>query len=321
MRDVRSADALISRKKIFESHFITFIKSGLADTSVCLNECLARSPPLYPEIIFIHAMNGDRRKALALLLKEIGDISLAVDFIEDQLEIFTSLQNNESKRFGQRLHPVGLTQITTASTSATTTTSGSQHNPASRVTREGDLWNDLINFTLEHPEYLTDLFDNLGVSKLDAMKILSTLHSNVTIPMLKQRLMRVLRENKFKEDTHCYSRSILQDDALTLLCQKNHGQRRAMKVDPHIRCSACLRPLALDPSSSSNTTLNSHASNISHILPADKANIQIWGPRPGSLHIGGAMAGFSGNNSFPGTVIFSNKLAFHRLCYERLSDQ
>jgi hypothetical protein len=40
---------------------------------------------------------------------------------------------------------------------------------------------------------------------------------------------------------------LLEEDALSLLRQQNQGQRKAMKVDSQMRCTACSRPIFMDP--------------------------------------------------------------------------
>lgn len=310
VNDVRSTEAIERRKRIFESDFITFMKSGLADLQQCLQECQTHTPhPLYAEMIFIYSVRGERRKALNLLLREIGDISLAIDVIEDQFDSIMLVEGGV-KRQGTRFASAPIQQQ-----------SQSYITPGSSLNNE-ELWNDVIHFALDRPEFLPDLFDNLGVSRLDSEKVLRSLKPHLQIPLLRQRMVRMFRELVFKDDLFLSSKAILGDDALNLLRQKNHGQRRAIKIDSkQIRCSACLRLLSMDAG-----PLSSSQSN--YLLPSEKSQILIWGPknRPNAA----SMSVLSSEKSSAsrsqqlchdsGTVIFSNKLAFHRVCYDRISN-
>jgi hypothetical protein len=146
----------------------------------------------------------------------------------------------------------------------------------------------------------------------------------------------------FKENILMASKGILQDDALNLLCQKNHGQRRAMKIEPSLRCAACLRPLSfeagslslgpIDPSNNANNNNNNNNNeHLKNLLPTEKNQIQVWGTRryyTGGGPNGGSTGGGHGgagqshgsysSHQGSGVVVFSNKLAFHRVCYEKI---
>jgi hypothetical protein len=328
--DVRGREAVEKRKKIFQSDFINFFKSGLADLTLSLYECQTHVPvPLFAEMIFIYSVKGERRKALTILLNEIGDVSLAVDLIEDQFDsgIMLALEDSgSSKRTGQRFTsssmPVGSLSPTSFS-SVDHQISFSPLNIASPISSV-ELWNDLFRYVLEHVESLPELLDNLGVSRVDSEKVMKIIPPQLMIPHLRKRMLKMLQELKFKEEIFLFSKGICEDDALSLLCQKNNGQRRAIKIDSkQIRCSACLRPLSLDPALGSSTC---NYNQLSHLLPCEKSEIQIWGPKRGEISsvgslssstVGKRLSQYSGRQD-TSAIVFSNKVAFHRVCYEKI---
>ena len=66
-----------------QSDFLKFLKySNYVPLEVALRECERQTPPLYREIVFILAKMGCVKEGLMLLLRELGDVQLAVKYIE-----------------------------------------------------------------------------------------------------------------------------------------------------------------------------------------------------------------------------------------------
>jgi hypothetical protein len=200
------------------------------------------------------------------------------------------------------------------------------------------LWDDLIAFALRHNDFLVRLMDFMGICQLDPTIVLHRVDPHETIPHLRQKLIRIIHQQHFQVFSTDKCAVVLENDALALLRQQNQGQRRAIKVESNRRCSFCLRPLFMEANTSSGSG-NFHIDR-SHL---DKSQVQVWGPHAGKLnqtdHVGavagriasgsasggggGGAAGSKGGASSgasSGAVVFSNKLAFHKFCYERLQN-
>ena len=66
-----------------ESHMIRFLRwSDQVPKDFVLEECEKQRPPLYNEMVHIHGMMGNFRKALDLLLEKVGDVHRAIQFVE-----------------------------------------------------------------------------------------------------------------------------------------------------------------------------------------------------------------------------------------------
>jgi hypothetical protein len=129
-----------------------------------------------------------------------------------------------------------------------------------------------------------------------------------------------------------------------------------MQVDSQVRCVACSRPLVTQPGSAvqKGGSLHLHLMEITHSSTSTAigggggagaavvaGGVQVWGPKPyipgmspnaaiaaapsssEEQQTGGTMSDLSEkqileNSNVTGTVIFSNKLAFHRICYLRM---
>jgi asparagine synthetase B (glutamine-hydrolysing) len=61
----------------------------------------------------------------------------------------------------------------------------------------------------------------------------------------------------------------------------------------------------MEPVLSSGSHQPLSAGSLYNLLPAAKENIQVWG--------------YSGGNSANTAVIFNNKLAFHKQCFDRIT--
>jgi hypothetical protein len=238
---------LSMQKNSVDSDFLTFLKTNnFAPLELALRECEKRRPPLYPEIIYILARNGNKKEALSLLLREVGDVYQAVDFVEN--------------------HDQGL-------------------------------WGDLVDYGLQHEDFLTKLLDYVGICNLNPVILIEQIPKKTKIPYLRQRVLRILRQYGFQVFVNESCNGILEQDTLSLLRQLNQGQRRAVKVEPGVRCAICARPLSLPPVHTTNT--NNSSSSSKDILGAD---VKVWGPASMISSRGGA-------------VIFSNKLSVHRECF------
>lgn len=101
------------------------------------------------------------------------------------------------------------------------------------------LWEDLIDASIRNTEQLAVLLDYLGtLSNIDPVKTLQRMDKDVGVPLLKERLLKILRHELFRESQHRRCRDLLEEDALKALRQKNQGLRRAIKVR-HITLPQC----------------------------------------------------------------------------------
>ncbi|CAM9516838.1 unnamed protein product, partial [Choristocarpus tenellus] len=67
----------------YQSAFLQFLKgSGFAPLEVALSECEKRRPPLFDEMAYILGRMGDTRRALSILLQEVGSVPRAIEFVE-----------------------------------------------------------------------------------------------------------------------------------------------------------------------------------------------------------------------------------------------
>eukprot|EP01035_Chromulina_nebulosa_P019588 gene19588-25491_t len=231
-----------------EGDFMYFLKnSKFYPLDYALRECEKRKPPLYKEMVYIWDLQGNRREALNLLLREVKDIKEAVDFIE---------RHDESN--------------------------------------QSELWNDLVDFSLQNHNYLSGLLDYIGICNLDPVSVVSSIASKVQIPQLRQKMFRIIRQYQYQVKVTDKCNMILEEDALDSLRRLKQSQRRAIKVDPSQRCNLCARPVFLPLGN--NSSIVGNESLFSQFGDDD---VQLWG-----------------KNAFTSTdsaniVVFSTRQSFH----------
>lgn len=75
-----------------------------------------------------------------------------------------------------------------------------------------------------------------------------------------------------------------------------------------MRCTACSRPICMDPGSALNAA---GATALRGLI--DKSTAQVWGSRSA-----GGNSAKSYHHVSNGIIVFSNKIAFHKVCYDRI---
>lgn len=156
-----------------------------------------------------------------------------------------------------------------------------------------ELWKDLTDYALQNTDFLAKLLDYIGNCDINPKDIVDKIPSLSTISHLRHRMLRLINQKGLQAFLSDKCNDVLEDDTLKLLKTLNQRQRKALKVDPNTRCSVCARPLFIPPGAS----VGKFASNSSY------ANQVIWAPMNAA--------------TLPGaSIIFSNKIAFHRKCYD-----
>lgn len=94
-------------------------KSHFAPMQLALKECERRRPPLYNEMMFIHAKLGNLKTALEMCLREIGDIYKAIEFVEEyDTSLFTHVIDfcsRDGNQLAVLLDYIGISDARTSS--------------------------------------------------------------------------------------------------------------------------------------------------------------------------------------------------------------
>ena len=242
--------------QVIEDDFIAFLKhSNYVPFDEALRECESRNPPLYKEMVYILARQGQPKKALGLLLREDGNAIDAIRFVESH---------------------------------------------------DRDLWPLLVEYSMSHSRFLAQLLDYLGICNIDPYLIVSRIPAKLYIPNVQKKMKQIVGQYDFQVFLNDVCNDILENDALTLLRNLNHNQRKAIKVYPQqMRCRICSRPLYLShgPIPNDSMTLKGFQRLKSELY-------KVWGNCP-------SVCGENGPSDSD-VLVFSNVASFHSFCYQEI---
>ena len=239
-----------------EEDFINFLKhSSYVPLDEALHECENRNPPLYREMVYILARQGQSRKALGLLLREDGNAVDAIRFVE---------------------------------------------------TNDKNLWPVLVDYSLNHSGFLIQLLDYLGICDIDPYGIVSKIPSKLHIPSVQKKMKQIIGQYEFQVFLNDVCNDVMENDALTLLRNLNHSQRKAIKVYPQqMRCKICSRPLYLPhgPIPNDPMTLKGFQRLKSELH-------EVWGSNRSAC--------VDDEPTDSEVLVFSNIASFHRFCFHEI---
>jgi hypothetical protein len=211
------------------------------------------------------------------------------------------------------------------------------------------LWEEVVRRALESPVFLHRLVTRLGDSGMDGTVLLRRLSEHVEhIPHFRQKISQVMSDWRCMDTLDRSCRALQQEEALTLLAQKNMRQRRAIKIEARSstmqRCTICLRPLGTEsapPSLDSAMLLLNKTGGANELqLPCAPSAIALCGVQHLQHHHhyhhhqqqlslssssssssgqpGGAGSGGGAAPSHHSLLFFNAKTAVHHRCFESI---
>jgi hypothetical protein len=308
------------------------------------NAPISPSQLLCEEKVYLLAMQGEKQSALRLLL-ETDDVDRVLYFltVHGHGHAARYLQpsssgNSSSHRFGHysedsqddefhRQQQQHLLQV-------------------QQQQKEGQLlWEEVVRRALESPVFLHRLVTRLGDSGMDGTVLLRRLSDHVEhIPQFRQKITQVISDWRCMDTLDRSCRALQQEEALTLLAQKNMRQRRAVKIEARSstmqRCTICLRPLGTEPappSLESAMLLLGKTGGANELqLPCAPSAIALCGVQhlphhhhhqqqqastassSSSAKSGGAGSSGGASASHHSLLFFNSKNAVHHRCFESI---
>ncbi|CAG0890895.1 unnamed protein product [Cyprideis torosa] len=105
-----------------------------------------------------------------------------------------------------------------------------------------DLWDDLINFSLQEPSYITELLHNIG-THVDPLRLVRRIPMGMAIDGLRDALVKILLDYKLQLSLQEGFQRILVSDSFTLHSRLIAMQRRALYVPDDQICHICQRKI------------------------------------------------------------------------------
>lgn len=188
------------------------------------------------------------------------------------------------------------------------------------------LWDDVITYAVRNVKFLSVLLDYIGeCTSINPSALISKIIPGHThIPYLRERLENLISSHHFQTLLNEKCGDILYHDTIHLMKQLNQNQRKAIKVDPGLRCCLCGKNLANIPEYDScaiiatNDVVNQIKKGL-HTLSNTTPSLKSATSTMDALWSSGIAAKHDPNT---GIAVFASGRgsSFHRLCYNKLME-
>ncbi|KAL3270997.1 hypothetical protein HHI36_021499 [Cryptolaemus montrouzieri] len=142
-----------------------------------------------------------------------------------------------------------------------------------------ELWNDLINHSVNKPEYINFLLQSIG-TYVDPTMLIKKIKDDTVIPGLKNSLVKMLYQYNLQVSVQEGCKKILMSDYFNLQQKLVRVQQKGIPVIDDIVCGACHRKITdKDPARMSNILLfNCKHAFHEQCLPEDSGTCGICYP-------------------------------------------
>ncbi|EDV26694.1 uncharacterized protein TRIADDRAFT_54975 [Trichoplax adhaerens] len=110
---------------------------------------------------------------------------------------------------------------------------------------EEELWQQLVEYSMDKPHFITSLLHNVG-SHINPVMIIEKIPSGLQIPGLRDSLVKILQDYKLQISLQEGCKKILVNDSVLLFDKLTKTQRRGFYTDEFTKCPNCQRSLLLN---------------------------------------------------------------------------
>ncbi|KAM7322640.1 hypothetical protein ACRRTK_018145 [Alexandromys fortis] len=107
---------------------------------------------------------------------------------------------------------------------------------------DGELWEDLILYSIDKPPFITGLLNNIG-THVDPILLIHRIKEGMEIPNLRDSLVKILQDYNLQILLREGCKKILVADSLSLLKKMHRTQMKGVLVDEENICESCLSPI------------------------------------------------------------------------------
>ncbi|TPX35873.1 hypothetical protein SmJEL517_g01692 [Synchytrium microbalum] len=101
-----------------------------------------------------------------------------------------------------------------------------------------ELWNDLMKYSMDKPDFIVGLLENLG-SVIDPIRLIRRIPADLEIPGLRTALIKVMHDYGVQMSLREGCERILLADTVELLTSLQRAQKRGMSFVPEVQCAMC----------------------------------------------------------------------------------
>jgi len=181
-----------------------------------------------------------------------------------------------------------------------------------------DLWYQLIDYSLQHEEFLTGLLEHAGRYNVDLPGLVKKIPEGMKVDGLRDKLVKIISDFHFQVSLHQGSTKILETDVLDLMRRFNQGQRRALHYRP--------KPLTGEGSNTQekSTVMRIRRSGLKCSAPFCTKMLQSTsgiGPRRGAMNRFNDLDIQGPPDPKNGIIFFGCRHGYHVKCLLGVSDE
>uniref|UniRef100_H2M7Z1 Vacuolar protein sorting-associated protein 41 homolog n=1 Tax=Oryzias latipes TaxID=8090 RepID=H2M7Z1_ORYLA len=165
------------------------------------------------ETVFLLSRMGNCRRALQMIMEELGDVDKAIEFAKEQ--------------------------------------------------DDGELWDDLISYSIDKPPFITGLLNNIG-THVDPILLINRIKEGMEIPNLRDSLVKILHDYNLQILLREGCKKILVADSLSLLQKMHRTQMRGVRVNEDSICESCHAAILPSEMSKSFSVVVFHCRHMFH---------------------------------------------------------
>lgn len=106
-----------------------------------------------------------------------------------------------------------------------------------------DLWADLINRSINNPQFVSGLLENVG-THINPLALIEKIPHGMEIIGLRDRLVKIIGDYNLQTSLKEGCKDVLKADCKILSKRLYSGLRKGMRVDPQsVKCSLCSNPV------------------------------------------------------------------------------
>uniref|UniRef100_A0A674H722 Vacuolar protein sorting-associated protein 41 homolog n=1 Tax=Taeniopygia guttata TaxID=59729 RepID=A0A674H722_TAEGU len=128
---------------------------------------------------------------------------------------------------------------------------------------DGELWEDLILYSIDKPPFITGLLNNIG-THVDPILLIHRIKEGMEIPNLRDSLVKILQDYNLQILLREGCKKILVADSLSLLKKMHRTQMKGVLVDEENICESCLSPILPSDASKSFSVVVFHCRHMFH---------------------------------------------------------
>ncbi|XP_030887512.1 vacuolar protein sorting-associated protein 41 homolog [Leptonychotes weddellii] len=138
---------------------------------------------------------------------------------------------------------------------------------------DGELWEDLILYSIDKPPFITGLLNNIG-THVDPILLIHRIKEGMEIPNLRDSLVKILQDYNLQILLREGCKKILVADSLSLLKKMHRTQMKGVLVDEENICESCLSPILPSDAAKPFSVLVFHCRHMFHkeCLPGPSTN-------------------------------------------------